>query len=294
MSALSPYVEKMMTWRVPKALAITIVYLVVISLLGLLLILVIRPLIEQTSNLTTSLPATLETILPPGTINRNLLEDRLGDFFGNVPNVILTIFSNILAIISVTVLTFYLLIDKKRFERLLSQVFVPQQDRARGIIEKIEEKLGAWLRGQIVLSIVIGTLSYLLLFALGVDYALPLAILAGVMEVVPVIGPIISAIPAVLIAYIINPPLAIAVAVGYFLIQQLENNIIVPQVMKRAVGLNPLVVIVAIAIGGRLLGISGALLAVPITVLVQIIAEELLNLDLGSRPLTKNNTPKSV
>jgi predicted PurR-regulated permease PerM len=130
---------------------------------------------------------------------------------------------------------------------------------------------------------VVGVLCYILLFSLQIPFALPLAILTGLMEVVPVIGPIISAIPPILIALTISPAVAIFVAAGYLVIQQFESHIIVPQVMKRVVGLNPLVVILAIAIGGRLLGISGALLAVPIAVVVQIILEELFHLDLAAQ-----------
>ena len=96
------------------------------------------------------------------------------------------------------------------------------------------------------------------------------------MEVVPVIGPIISAIPSILIALTISPLLGLAVAVMYFVIQQLENHLIVPQVMKRAVGINPLFVILAIAVGSRLLGFAGALLAVPIAVVIQIIVAEII------------------
>ncbi len=94
------------------------------------------------------------------------------------------------------------------------------------------------------------------------------------MELVPVIGPIISAIPAIILASLVSPALAAIVALGYFAIQQTESHIIVPQVMKKALGINPLVVILAIAIGGKLLGIAGALLAVPITVVVQVILED--------------------
>jgi predicted PurR-regulated permease PerM len=176
----------------------------------------------------------------------------------------------------VAVLTFYLLIERQRLDDLIVQFSFGKQVKAMRIVNKAEEKLGGWLRGQIALSFIIGLGAFVLLSILNVPYALPLAVLAGMMEVVPVIGPIVSAIPAILIAYISAPFTAIWVAVGYFVIQQLENHLVVPQVMKYSVGLNPLVVILAVAIGGRLLGISGALLAVPITVVVQIIIEEFL------------------
>ena len=132
------------------------------------------------------------------------------------------------------------------------------------------------MQGQLILSLLVGILSYIGLTIFNIPYALPLAMIAGIMEVVPVIGPIISALPAVFLAFTISPFLSIVVAIMYLVIQQLENHLIVPQVMRRAVGLNPLIVILAIAIGSRLLGISGALLAVPMAVVFQIIATEII------------------
>ena len=126
------------------------------------------------------------------------------------------------------------------------------------------------------MSVIIGLLSYIGLTVLGIPYALPLSLIAGVLEVIPVIGPIISAIPAILIAVVFSPFLGLGVAALYFVIQQLENHLIVPQVMKRAVGLNPLVVILAIAIGSKLLGLAGALLAVTLAVVGQIIVTEII------------------
>ena len=166
--------------------------------------------------------------------------------------------------------------ERQSLENRIASFFIGRQERVKGLIIQIEEKLGGWFRGQFFLSLVIGTLSYIGLLILGVPYALPLAVVAGVMEVVPVIGPIISAIPSILIALTISPLLGLAVAVMYFVIQQLENHLIVPQVMKRAVGINPLFVILAIAVGSRLLGFAGALLAVPIAVVIQIIVAEII------------------
>ena len=169
-----------------------------------------------------------------------------------------------------------MLLEKEKLETRLASLFGSKEERVKLLIVKIEEKLGAWLQGQLILSLVIGILSYIGLTLLNIPYALPLAMIAGIMEVIPVIGPIISALPAIFLALTISPFLSIAVAVMYLVIQQLENNLIVPQVMKRAVGLNPLIVILAIAIGSRLLGIAGALLAVPLAVVIQIIAAEII------------------
>lgn len=281
MSAMAPIVDRLMSWRVPKTLAVTIAYIFVIGIIATLLSLVITPLAEQTPTLASTLPHTLEQLLPPGLIDRSLLQKELTNISKNAVSFSLTIFSNFVALISVAVLTFYLLLEKDRAEKLLSQFFVHHEARAKRLIGRIEYKLGAWLRGQIILSVMIGLLVYVVLSILNVPYAIPLAILAGLLEIVPVIGPIIAAIPAILIAYVMSPILALMVALSFFVIQQLENSLIVPQVMKKAVGLNPLIVILAIAVGGRLLGIAGALLAVPITVVIQLIFEEVLHKDIS-------------
>lgn len=277
MSALAPIVELLQKIKIPKSLAIAITYIFVLAVIGLLISFVVTPLADQTANLAKNLPATLGNLLPEnGIVDKSVLQQELGNFSKNALEFSFTIFSNFLAFISVAVLTFYLLLEREKLNKLISQYFIGRELRVKRITRQIEEKLGAWLRGQIVLSLIIGAVAYLGLTFLSIPYALPLAILAGLMEVVPVIGPIISAIPAILIAYLSSPFLAVIVGVQYFVIQQLENHLIVPQVMKKAVGLNPLIVILAVAIGGRLLGVAGALLAVPITVVIQIITEDLI------------------
>jgi predicted PurR-regulated permease PerM len=132
----------------------------------------------------------------------------------------------------------------------------------------IEDKLGSWLRGQIVLSFSIGFLTWIVLSLLGVSFALPLAVIAGILEIVPTIGPILSAIPAIIVALNISPLLALIVAVSYIFIQLFENNVLVPRIMQRAVGLNPIVIILSIIVGGKLLGVAGALLAIPFVSLI--------------------------
>jgi predicted PurR-regulated permease PerM len=205
------------------------------------------------------------------------LQQQISGFTDNAFSYGLLILTNIVTFISIAVLTFYLLLERDRLDQLFTQFTPGQRSRVERVIRKIEDKLGAWLRGQIILSLIIAVLAYIALFALGVPYALPLAIVAGLFEVVPVIGPIISSVPAIFIAYLTSPVTALLTAIAFFVIQQAENHVVVPQVMKKAVGLNPLVVILAVAIGGKLLGIVGALLAVPIAVVIEIVSQDLLN-----------------
>lgn len=280
MSALSPIVtllEKRLHF--PRTLAIILIYAVIILIVGGLVSLVVTPLVEQTASLTKTLPKTVESLVPTQFVDKSVLQQEVTSISHNALTFTFEILSNFVALLSVAVLTAYLLIERGNLDKRIDQLFVGREVRVKKLVGKIEDKLGSWLRGQFILSLLIAVLCYVALFFAGVPYALPLAILAGLMEVVPVIGPIISAIPAVLVAYLSSPISAAVVGVSYLVIQQLEGHIIVPQVMKKAVGLNPLVVILAVAIGGKLLGIAGALLAVPITVVIQIIVDDVLHGD---------------
>jgi predicted PurR-regulated permease PerM len=151
-------------------------------------------------------------------------------------------------------------------------------------IIKIEQQLGSWVRGELVLMAAVGILTYIGLVVLGIDTALPLAILAGLLEIVPNIGPTLSAIPAILIALTIHPLTAAATVALYFIVQFLENNLLVPKIMQKAVGVNPILSIVGLMIGVRIAGAAGALLAIPVTITIQAILPEIANF--------KNNSEK--
>lgn len=276
MSALSPLVRVFVEWKIPKALSIGITYLIILGVMAGILAGILPPLVYETRKLATTLPPILGALFNVTNIDSSVVSSELANISKNFITFILAVFDNFLTIILLLVITFYLLLEKEDLEHRIANLFIGREERVKKSIVQIEEKLGAWLRGQLFLSLLIGVLSYIGLSLLHIPYALPLAVIAGIMEVVPVIGPIISAIPPILVALTISPLLSLAVVALYFVIQQAENHLIVPQVMKAAVGLNPLIVILAIALGSRLLGITGALLAVPITVVLQIIISEII------------------
>ncbi len=275
-SALSPLINSLIKLKVPKGLAIALVYLVILLGIGTLLTFSFTPLIVETSNLISVLPGTINQLFSLGHIDPELVKSQIPDLSRNFLSFLQATFSNFISVIFLLVLTFYLLLEKDEVEKRAAKLFVGHEQRVLNLFKQIEEKLGSWLRGQLFLSILIGIFVYFGLIIIQVPYPLPLAIWAGLLEVIPVIGPIISAIPAVLVALAISPVLAGATVLTYFVIQQLEGHIIVPQVMRKAVGLNPIIVILAVAIGGRLLGLGGALLAVPISVVLQIIATDII------------------
>lgn len=276
MSSLTPLVNMFVKIKIPKGLSIAITYIIIIAVSSGAIAVILQPLIEESSRLVVTLPQLSGQILNIANIEKSVFQSELTNLSKNVFAITLAVFDNLLAIIFLLVVTFYLLLERDNLEHRLAELFVGREERVKKLIVKIEDKLGSWLRGQLVLSVIIGLLSYVGLTILDIPYALPLSLIAGVLEVIPVMGPIISAIPAVIIAVAISPVLGLGVAAMYFVIQQLENHLIVPQVMQRAVGLNPLVVILAIAIGSKLLGFAGALLAVPLAVVGQIIVAEII------------------
>ena len=276
MSAIAPLVSFLMRLKIPKPLGILVSYIIIIGVLSGVFASFLPPLLEQSNRLISILPPLIVDQFNLTDVDHSLIQSQITEVSKNILSVTVDIFNIIVTAIFLLVITFYLLLDKENLESRAAKLFVGSENRIKGLIQRIEYKLGAWVRGQLTLSLIIGVLSYIGLTLLNIPYALPLALLAAVMEVVPVIGPIIAAIPAIALAITISPVVTAGVAALYFVIQQLENHLIVPQVMKRAVGLNPLVVILAVAVGSRLLGIAGALLAVPIAVVLQIVIGDIL------------------
>ena len=186
------------------------------------------------------------------------------------------LFSNIIFLFTLGVLTFYLLLERRNLNKYLTTLFDRDgEKRAEGFVDNLEQQLGGWVRGEVTLMAAVGLLSYVGLSLLGVPYALPLAIIAGVLEIIPSIGPIISAVPAIAAGLLIHPYTALAVAALYFVVQQLENTILVPKIMQRATGVNPLVSLLSLMIGFNLAGPAGAIIAIPTLLLLRIVVSEI-------------------
>jgi len=278
MSALQPMIDRTEAHNVPRAVSVIVIFLLSIGVILTLIFLGINPFISQTTQLTNqfvALGGNLTNLPYVGhLIDPNILEQQVGNISQQVVGITLGLFQNIFAFISVLIFAIYLSIDR-RGEQTLVRLFLPKKEKQiKAALLRVQSKLGAWLRGQLLLSVIVGILYYIALTALGVPYALSLSILGGIFELVPIIGPIISAIPAVAIGLTESSVKAGVIALAYILIQQLESTLIIPMVMRTAVGLNPLLILLAISIGGKLLGIGGIFLAVPIAVVVQILLEE--------------------
>jgi predicted PurR-regulated permease PerM len=207
---------------------------------------------------------------------QNYLSNEINTVSSNAYTLTTQVFGGLFSFLMIFVLTFYMLWYYEEFKKLFSRMF-PSHGRAYilSTLEKINDKLGAWLRGQVILSVFVSVISWITLTALGIPNALPLALLSGILEIVPTLGPILSSIPAIIVALTISPQLALTVTIAYILIQLIENNLLVPKVMERAVGLNPIVIILGVLIGANLIGIAGALLAIPIITFVVVIFKSL-------------------
>ncbi|MDO8551287.1 MAG: AI-2E family transporter [bacterium] len=277
-SALNPLVDRLERLRLPRWLAILLLYVFFIALFALALSLIVPPLIDQTSTFIDRSDLYLGQLAKFG-IDSSFIASQLGQI-GLVPaNVIRTtvgFFSNIISLVFLIIITFYVLLERKNLKHYLTLLFGQGKEaQAEDFINKIERQLGGWVRGELILMTLIGILTYIGLRILGIDFALPLALLAGLLEVVPNFGPIISAIPAVLIGFTISPIIGFSVIALYFLIHQFEGALIVPKVMQRAVGVNPVILILSIAAGVELAGTVGAILSVPSVLIIKVILEQI-------------------
>ena len=277
MTALHPLVLVLERLRVPRFLGILLIYAVMFGLFGVSLVGAVPTLITQSGTLISELPGFITRVLPYWNIDAGAISQQIQPIGEGLVKVTLGIFSNILAVVTVLVFTFYFLLERRHANDILTSVFgeiVAKQMLT--ILRSIERRLGAWVRGQLLLMAAVGVLSYIGLLILHVEFALPLAILAGLLEIVPMVGPVLSAIPAILVALATSPLLALSVVALYIVVQQLENNLLVPFIMKKSVGLAPLVTITLLMVGVRLSGLAGAVLSVPIALVVQEIATSVL------------------
>lgn len=266
MSALRPLASYVESKKVPHSLSVIMVYFSFVFFFLFLFSLILPPIIIESSNFARNFPVYIVNINPGIASFFNL--NALNGFLPNAPEQIITVlgnvFSNTFFVITTLFFGFYFLLEKNVLHKLFAAFFNEKRlNELTVVINQAEKRMSSWFWGELILMTVVGVLTYIGLTILGFKYALPLALLAGILEVVPTVGPIISAIPAVLIGFSVSNFQGFAAIVLYIVVQQLENNLIVPVIMRRAVGLNPIVTLIALIVGGKLGGVIGVLLAIP-------------------------------
>lgn len=280
-SILNPFIVKLTSLKVPKGLAILLSYVLIFGFLGLSVGSIIPPLVEETTNLANNLPSFFQNSDVSKYINDDVVKQitlQLGSVPGYLVKSVFSFFNNILSVLTVAIFSFYLLLVRDKLDSNLEFLF--GKDRSKSIsklINTVEVRLGGWARGQLFLMLSIGILSYIGLLLLGIPYALPLALLAGLFEIVPYIGPIIAAIPAIVLGFGISPFLGFAAIGLTVLIQQIENYLLVPKIMEKSTGVSPIVILVSLAVGYRLAGISGMIMSIPVVLIIQAFIQARFN-----------------
>lgn len=277
--ALSPmsrfFEHKLRLGRIP---GVMLAYVVSFILLTLFVALVVPPLANEMYQLLKRIDLPVP-LLEDQVRNFNFsfqeineLVPRLNQSVSVLMQMINTAFNSVFTFFTLVVLSFYLMLEKDRLH-LRMYWFTKDKEaisKAQAFITSVEKQLGGWVRGQLLLMLVVGVLTYVGLLALGIPYAMPLALLAGLLEIVPNVGPTVAAIPAVFIGFTTGGPiiggltLLLAIAV-----QQLENNVLVPKIMSANANVNPLAALILILIGLKIAGVIGALLAIPVYIVLR-------------------------
>ena len=275
--SLRPAVNFLESKKLPRSIAAFTVYALFVFVIFNVFSLIIPPLVTEIIFLFKNLPAIINRALPDyaSLINFDFLTNNLPGLANQTINFVKAIFSNVIFVTSTLFFGFYFLLEKKLVEKTLGNFFDELEIKKLEIIsERAQTRMSSWFWGEIILMFVVGVLTYISLNLIGMKYTLALAVLAGLLEVIPTLGPVTSSIPAILIGLSVSPLLALKNIIVYLVVQQLENNLLVPIIMKKATGLHPITTLIAMVVGGKLAGVMGVLLAVPTTIFVETILIE--------------------
>lgn len=296
---LDPLVEFLESRKVPRFLGILFIYAVFFSLLFFIGFTAIPALVNELQKLGDRVPDYISRFqvfishlqsdyrsfdLPESireVLDRNILEaqEAIQGLLERVTQSVLGLFSQLFTILITPVLVYYFLRDKENLKRSLVQQF-PRKYR-RFILKvgsEMDRTLGAYLRGMLIICFMVGLLTYLGLLIIGVDFALILGLISGITNIIPYFGPLIGALPVVTIALLKSPSLALKALVVLVIVQQVESQLISPQVMGRSLGLHPLAVILVLLAGGKLLGFWGMIVAVPLTAVLRVLFKHIVDL----------------
>jgi len=277
--------------KIPRSVTVLLIYIILFALVGVLLLAIIPPMLVDIHSIgenfrtlwakAVSSFAALHTISVRYGLESSFqasidaMNDTLtgwfNNFFASLPGFLGGIASFFVAL----VISYFLVVEKRSLRDLVT-LLVPNRfhDYIGQITPRIQHKMGQWLLGQIILMVFTGVLSYVGLLVFGIKYALLLGIFAGFLEIVPYIGPVISAIPAVFFALIDSPTKAVLILLYYILVQRIENMILVPKIMQKTTGLNPIFAVLALTVGFVLGGFSGVLLAIPVATALNVLLTE--------------------
>lgn len=292
-SAMEPAIRFFMRYRLPRLVAIIILYLIIGTVFFGVIFFFIPPVLTDASNLLKLLPETLSNLnldqitqgLPWSQFTSSFsaadllqnLSSTISSTTGGVFSTVSAFFGGLTSFVLVVVFSFYFCVQETGVDDFLRIVTpVEYQAYVLNLWKRSQDKIGKWMQGQIMLALIIGVLLFLCLFIFGIPHALLLSVLAAIFELIPVFGQILAAIPAVAVGFAAGGmPEALGVALIYFVVQQFEANLIYPVVVKKVVGVPPLLVILALLIGFKLFGFLGVLLSVPLAGALQEVVSDI-------------------
>lgn len=283
-AALGPLVDRLSKY-IPRLLAVILLTIVFLGILTAIGFLIVPPIVTEISQLAINLPFIVDKFGPFYNSVKNILPNyqegllnissQLANISSGIYSTTLGFISGVVGLVTILVLSFYMLLEQNSLKNFLHQIVpVEHKEKFFEIARKIGTKMGAWLRGQVGLMIIIGLTDGIVLAILGVPYALTLAVWGGLTEIIPYIGPWLGLLPAFLIALTVSPLTALFVLITYIVIQQLEGHFLVPKIMGKAVGLSPVIIILTLLAGAKLMGILGMIIAVPIAAALSVLIQE--------------------
>jgi len=287
-SALEPILRYAQSKKIPRLLSLIVIYLLFFIFFAALIYIFLPLMLDQLRDFSQNYPtyfgrieeaAGVITFLPGLSGNIHELLSQLTEQIPSFTSLISyasSIFGGVLSFVVVLVVSFYLSISRNALDNFLRAILPPQFEvYAHSLWVRAQYKMGRWLQAQILLSFIMALITGLGLWILGVKYAFLVAVIAGALEIVPYVGPIVAGGLATLLALSQSATLGLCTLVFFVAAQQLEGHILVPLLIKKLVGLNPVAVILAMLIGAKLGGILGILLAVPIAAVIDEFFDDL-------------------
>ncbi len=293
-AALNPTITRLAKLGLPRGLSVALTFLTVAAALTIILLTFVPVIADELTQLVKALPALIGRLTQGSDWTAVVFGQLAAKSAAGFPDLFARIglgifhgafglFGGVVSFTAMVLLTFYLTVDEQAIKKTaLWLTPAPRRAFVAELVERIERRLGHWLRGQLTLGLVIGVVSTVGLLLLDVKYAFALGLIAGITELIPTVGPYLGMLPAALIGLSQSPMTAVWVIVLYWLIQQTENNFLVPRIMSRATGLNPIAVFLGLLIGAKLAGLIGILLSIPTVIILTTVGESFLTEREGS------------
>lgn len=268
--------------NVTRGFAVLLAYALILMVLGFVVTVVLPPFVGQLQKLIQGLQIILPQFAPQietyfkdmGTTD---LVQQVTKLSGNVWDLALGAFSTFTTLVSLFILSIYMSLDWENIKKGLLSFFPDNiEDTAHETVVEVENSVGQWVKGELFLMLVVGLFCYIGLAILGVPYAIPLALVSGLLEVVPIIGPVMSAVIAGIVGFSDSPLKGFGVIGLYLVVQQAENNLLVPKIMQQVSGFSPLIVMIALLVGSSFFGTVGAIMAVPATMVGAIVLKRVM------------------